>query len=125
VAWVPTSAELGSLADEWPCLAEQQSGFAARNSCRTESQHTLDLHARIDLGMIGGMSAAVVLDGFGLLEPKRGVTDRALLLVDPAADLVTTGGTVTVPVTVNPDFGRVLYPTSRGRMFRLGVRISG
>jgi hypothetical protein len=61
------------------------------------------------------------------VEPSGGVIDDALLLVDPTSAITTSpdGTTVTIPVTVNPEFGRVVYPSSRGRMLRLGVRIGG
>jgi hypothetical protein len=66
-----------------------------------------------------------VIDGFNLIENGDGVVDDALLLVDPDASIVTSpdGTVVTIPFTVNPDFGRILYPTSRGRMIRVGFRI--
>ncbi len=67
------------------------------------------------------------MDVFNLIEREDGIRDTALLLVDPAASISTSsdGGTVTVPVTVNPDFGKLVVPMSRGRMLRIGFRIGG
>jgi len=48
-----------------------------------------------------------------------------LLLVDPSTPLTNTGGTISVPVIVNPDFGGVLIPGTRGRIIRVGFRIGG
>jgi hypothetical protein len=68
-----------------------------------------------------------VLDGFNLIESSAGVIDNALLLVDPTGSITTSpdGATVTIPTTVNDGFGKVVYPSSRGRMLRIGVRIAG
>jgi hypothetical protein len=75
------------------------------------------------LGRLGGREASLVIDGFNLIETEDGIVDDALLLVDPAAGITTSGSTVTIPFTLNPDFGSVLYPASRGRMVRVGFRI--
>jgi hypothetical protein len=74
-----------------------------------------------------GRSLSLVIDGLNLVETAGGVRDEALLLVDPAAPLTTSpdGSTVTIPFVVNPDFGSVLYPDSRGRMLRIGLRVGG
>ena len=66
-----------------------------------------------------------MVDGLNLVESSDGVVDEALLLVDPASSISSSGGVVTIPTVVNPDFGRVIYPTSRGRMIRVGFRIGG
>jgi hypothetical protein len=51
--------------------------------------------------------------------------DVALLLVDPWVIITTSpdGSTVTISFILNPDFGGTIYPTSRGRMIRVGFRI--
>jgi hypothetical protein len=43
--------------------------------------------------------------------------------VDPTGTITSAAGTVTVPVVVNPDFGRGIYPSSRGRTIRIGFRV--
>jgi len=127
VAYVPDTGQLGSLADDWSCLADQAGGFAERNSCRGPSVHDLSLRLRFGFATFGGRTATLVLDGFNLIESSAGVIDNALLLVDPTGSITTSpdGATVTIPTTVNDGFGKVVYPSSRGRMLRIGVRIAG
>lgn len=124
VAFVDAAA-VDPLLGDWPCLGDQVGGFAVRNSCRGPSVHSLDVRLRVSVGRIGGREASLVIDGFNLVESEDGVVDDALLLVDPAASLTTSSGgsVVTIPFTVNPDFGGILYPASRGRMVRVGFRI--
>jgi hypothetical protein len=125
VAVVPDGGQLGELESSWSCLESQRGGFARRNSCRGPEEHALDLRLRVGLGEVGGRAVSLLLDGFNLVESGGGVVDDALLLVAPAATLTTSpdGSRVTIPVTVNPDFGQVLYPSTRGRMLRVGLRI--
>ena len=102
----------------------------------------IPLGASTSLGALGYVRAAIELheaidetrdrdvhvtaDVFGLVEPRGGLRDEALLLVDPAAPIQTSpGGIVTIPTLVNPDFGRVVLPQSRGRILRVGIRIGG
>ena len=127
VAFVPDAAELGELVDEWPCLEDQAGGFARRNSCRGPSVHTVDARIRVELGRVGGLDAALTVDGLNLIEGKDGVIDGALLLVDPEGAITESpdGSTVTIPTVVNDRFGSVLYPGSRGRMLRIALRIGG
>lgn len=123
VAFVPAAGGLGALGDSWPCLLEQSEGFAVRNSCRAPSEHSVDLRARVHVGSFGGRRVALEVDGLNLVESKGGILDEALLLVDPAAPLTTSGSTVTIPTLVNPAFGEVLYSTSRGTMVRITLRV--
>lgn len=127
VAYVADGPELTGLLDDWPCLEDQVDGFAVRNSCRGPAEHTVDVRLHVRLGEVGGRAASFTVDGLNLVEPSGGVIDDALLLVDPAGSVTTSGDgqTVTVPVAVNEGFGSVLYPSSRGRMIRIGVRIGG
>ncbi|MDX1748225.1 MAG: hypothetical protein R3324_20000, partial [Halobacteriales archaeon] len=125
VAHVPAATELGTVLDTWSCLEDQVESFAARNSCRGPGSHTLDARIRVRLGAWGGRTTTLVLDGLNLVEPSGGIVDDALLLVDPAADLTTSDGTVTIPVTVNENFGSVRYSWSRGRMLRVGLKVGG
>ncbi|HET9947391.1 MAG TPA: carboxypeptidase-like regulatory domain-containing protein [Longimicrobiales bacterium] len=116
---------VGPLLDEWPCLEGRLGDFAERNSCRGPAEHALDARVELRVGTLFGREAALVVEGLDLIESRGGILDTALLLVDPAGTLTTSpdGSAVTVPVTVNPDFGRVLYPASRGRQLRVGFRI--
>jgi hypothetical protein len=127
VAFVPGDAQLTDVLDAWPCLEAQADGFAVRNSCRGPVQHTVNVRLQFSLGRLAGLSTRVTLDGFNLVESAGGLIDDALMLVDETGSIDTSpdGATVTIPVVVNPDFGEVLYPSSRGRMLRIGVRIGG
>jgi hypothetical protein len=124
IAFVDAAA-VDPLLSDWPCLADLVGGFATRNSCRGPSVHSIDVRLSLRVGRIGNREAHLVLDGFNLIESTDGVIDGALLLVDPAGSLTTSpdGSTVTIPFMLNSDFGSVLYPTSRGRMLRVGFRI--
>ncbi len=126
VAWIP-AAGIGALEGEWACLSENADGFAVRNSCRRSAVHTVNVRVAVTLARFGGRVATMFLDGLDLLESTDGVVDDALLLVDPAGSITTSpdGSTVTLPTVVNPGFGEVLYPSSRGRMLRVGLRIGG
>ncbi len=127
VPFVPQPDELGALHSEWRCLRNQSGGFAVRNSCRGPSSHDLSVRLRVGLGELGGRPASMFVEGLNLIEPEEGLIDEALMLVDPEADLTYAQGDtrVTVPLMVNPDFGNVIVPTSRGRMLRVGLRIGG
>lgn len=127
VAFVPDAAALATVVDAQSCLDSQSAAFAVRNSCRGPEQHSVDVRIQFRLGAIGGRPASITLDAFNLVESQAGVIDDALLLVDPAGSIATSpdGSTITVPFVVNPGFGSVLYPSSRGRMLRVGVRIGG
>jgi hypothetical protein len=117
------AATVDPLLSDWPCLQDQVDGFATRNSCRGPSVHSVDVRLQLRLGRLGGREASLVIDGFDLIETEDGIVDDALLLVDPAGSIATSGSTVTIPFTLNSDFGSVLYPASRGRMIRVGFRI--
>ena len=111
------------LLSDWPCLSDQLDKFAVRNSCRGPAVHSLDARLGLQVGRIFGRDARLEIDAFNLIESQDGVIDSALLLVDPAGSITSSGGTVTIPVLLNPNFGHVLYPSSRGRMLRVGFTI--
>jgi hypothetical protein len=127
VAFVPDASTLGSLAGSWSCLADQAGDFAARNSCRGPSSSTLNAGVRFGFAGLGGRTLYLTVEGFNLAEDKSGVVDSALLLVDPTKPIQVSadGSTVTVPVTVNPSFGKVVLPATRGRILRIGLRLGG
>ncbi|MDH5761249.1 MAG: hypothetical protein OEZ65_16920, partial [Gemmatimonadota bacterium] len=125
VAYVPESAFLGDVLTQWPCLASQTGGPAARNSCRAPVEQSLHARLRVGLAEVAGRTLEVVVDGFNLIENEGGIVDDALLLVDPAGSMTVSadGTTVTLPLSVNQGFGRVVRPAARGRMLRIGFRI--
>jgi hypothetical protein len=127
VAFVPDASALGELAGTWSCLADQVGAFAERNSCRGPTRSTLNAGVRIGLTALGSRTVSLTLEGFNLIEDQTGIVDSALLLVDPAQPIQRSadGTTVTVPVSVNPDFGKVVIPATRGRILRVGLRIGG
>jgi hypothetical protein len=127
VAFVPSEAELGAVLEAWPCLRDEALTFAARNSCRGPGHHNLNIGLRVTFAQAAGKSVSLVVDALNLLETSAGLLDDALLLVDPNAPLTTSadGSTVTIPFMVNQDFGQTLYPNTRGRMLRIGMRIGG
>ncbi len=125
VAFVPT--DLSALSESWSCLSDQGGAFASRNSCRGPSSHTVNVRVRYTFAQLVGHPASITVDGLNLIETSGGIIDDALLLVDPDGTITTSpdGSTVTIPTLVNANFGQVLYPTSRGRMLRVGLRIGG
>jgi hypothetical protein len=53
--------------DELPCLAEQRGKIMAPNSCRTPTQHRLDLSVRQAIPQVRGQQVSVQLDFFNFL----------------------------------------------------------
>jgi hypothetical protein len=76
---------------------------------------------------LGGRAIRVTIDGLDLIESEGGARDEALMVVDPAGSITTSsdGSTVTIPVSVNPSFGEIVYPSTRGRTLRIGIRVGG
>lgn len=106
------------------CLADQVGLIARRNSCREDGRHGLDLGGAIALPLrsLGGR-VEVTLDIVNLVSSRTGVVDRALVLVDPQAPLVTDAqGNVTLPLLANPRFGKLLSRRDEPRVVRLGLR---
>lgn len=98
--------------------------YAERNSCRAPASQNLNVRLAFDLSSLGVDRAQLTVDVLNVMEAASGVVDSALLLVDPTGAITTeTDGTITLPTVVNPDFGSVIYPTSMGRMIRVGFRI--
>ena len=107
------------------CLRRQIGRLAERNSCRAPAVASVDVRLAIRLFSLFGGPAEVVVDGLNLLTADDGVVDRALYLVDPARTLATNAGTgvVTVPLVINPNFGKLLVRRSPDRMVRAGLRL--
>jgi hypothetical protein len=116
-------ALVGSIPGLDACVSDQLGEFAARNSCRGPSAHALDLRLSFRLSQLMGRDVSLVVDGLDLIEAEEGVIDDALLLVDPSGTITSAGGVVTIPLLANPDFGSLMYSSSRGRMLRVGLRI--
>jgi hypothetical protein len=108
----------------WPCLRDSAGGFAERNSCRGDETHTLDLSLALRLPDFSGAATRLHLDAFDVLATSGNQPDAALYLLDPAADLMTQDGTVTVPLAFNPRFGQPLPVPHTGRKLRLGLSMS-
>lgn len=106
-----------------PCLHSQLGRFAVRNSCREPSAGSLDLRLALDFGGAGGRGVEFLVDAINVFAPDVAPVDHALYLVDPAAALTTAAGTVTVPLAVNPSFGRRLASRVPAVMVRAGLRI--
>ena len=119
-ASTPGMAELASANT---CLAGDGGSIAARNSCREDPVHALDLHASVGLGGTG-RRLAVMVDAFNVVSSEAGVVDRAALLVDPArATVVDGGGRLVIPVIANAGFGTLLSRRSDPRVVRLSIRM--
>jgi hypothetical protein len=100
--------------------------FAARNSCREDAAHSLDLRFSVGLPLLAkdGSRLALVLDAFNVVSSTVGLVDRALVLVDPNGVLSTDSqGNVTLPLVVNPNFGNIQSRRNDPRLFRVGVRM--
>jgi hypothetical protein len=122
----PALPGMSDLLAAWDCLADSENEFAARNSCRGDPVHALDLGVSFRLFRFGGASTSIAVDAFNVLETEYAVPDAALYLVDPAAPLVVDvpARTVTVPLLVNPNFGAPLVRPHTGRRIRLGILLN-
>lgn len=118
----PSVPGFAEAAAGWDCLTG--GAFAARNSCREGSVHSLDGRVALALLRAGGRSATLVLDGLNLLSSDAGETDTALYLVDPAGSLGTAGGQVVLPLVANPNFGSPIARFATGRTLRIGFQLS-
>jgi hypothetical protein len=115
--------DLGAdIAGEWSCLNAARGTFAVRNGCRGDAVQRVDL--RLSIGL-GALPARLVFDALNVTDAVEGVRDGALLIVDPQGEVTRSGGTTTVPYTVNPHFGDYLIRTDAGRMLRIGFQFGG
>ena len=78
VAFVPSGADVGAVASDWPCLSGQADGFAVRNSCRLDNRHTLDARIQVRVGSFGSRQARFMVEAFNLIEAKDAMLDEAL-----------------------------------------------
>jgi hypothetical protein len=108
----------------WSCLAESAGRFAARNSCRTDAAHALDLRVGVRLFSGPRRSGEIFVDALNLVSAEPAFVDRALYLVDESGRLQSDGaGRVTVPLLINPDFGNAPVANTTGRVIRLGFQL--
>jgi hypothetical protein len=116
---------MGALLDAHRCLADQAGSFAARNSCRTDWEQRLDLRASVRVAYLGQSRVDLVVDALDVVRIATGRPDAALFLVDRNGTLSTNGltGVTTVPLVVNPNFGKELGGELPGVLWRVGLRI--
>lgn len=106
------------------CSGTVGTGFALRNSCRSDMVSALDvsLEARLPVGGAAGLRLSV--EAFNIVSTAFGPVDRAALLVDPnGVFAVDASGNVTIPLIANPDFGTLLSRRTDPRMVRVGLRL--
>ncbi len=117
---------VSELFADWDCLRANVGRFVERNACRQAGVHTLDLRLAIVPVRIQGIPLEIVVDGLNLIESDVADPDRALYLIDHNAsvsrDPVT--GDVTIPLVVNPNFGKPIIRRTPGWAIRIGVRIN-
>lgn len=117
-------AGAGEIVASWDCLRSQAGRFAERNSCRSDGVHSLDGRLSISLSSFGLGPVELRLDAFNVLQSDAGVVDNAFYRIDPAGQLTNNGsGTVLLPLTANPDFGKTRVPLVPARLLRLGIQL--
>ncbi|MBI1722500.1 MAG: TonB-dependent receptor [Gemmatimonadetes bacterium] len=120
-----------ALIARFDCLRGEIGRFAARNACREAGARRVDLRVGLRIATLRGYPMEVVLDGLNLMSSDVGIVDRALYLVNPDFAPPAPGtlapdpnGVVTVPLVVNPDFGRLLVRRTAQKVWRLGLRVN-
>jgi hypothetical protein len=121
-----TVAGVSDLLAEWVCLRDAAGGFAARNACRGPARTRLDITASLGLISISGYPLTVFVDALNLLDSEDGVPDGAVYVIDAGSTIQTdpVGGTITVPLIANPNFGAPLVKRGFGRLIRVGARVN-
>jgi hypothetical protein len=110
----------------WSCLLGQAGRFAARNSCRSRGIHRLDVRVRTAPLRFFHLQGQILIDGLNLMDSADGLPDRALYLVDAKQSISTDAatGVVSIPLIINPGFGRSLVRLTSGRSLRIGLRLT-
>ncbi len=105
---------------------ELGSGFAARNSCRGETQYGVDLSLAVGLPIsTAGRHVFLTVDAFNVTASQAGPIDRAAVMIDPTGSLPPAGsGTIALPLIANPRFGTILSRRDDPRLLRVGLRIN-
>ena len=118
-------ADMGApdqLTREWPCVADLVGAGRERNTCRTSGIHDLNLRLGMDLGTRAGWRITLDVDALNLLDDGPYLPDPAVFVVDGSGDLpAVSNGRLSLPVTVNPNFGAPLVRLSPGRSLRIGL----
>ena len=122
----PSLAGMDALLAANECLRAFTGTFAARNSCRGELSHRVDVRVAFRLANLQSGRWELLLDVLDLVSAETGRSDNALLLVDRTRSVTFNAGTgvTTVPYVTNPAFGKVLADRSPGPLWRVGLRVS-
>jgi hypothetical protein len=115
------AAQLGQAS----CSQGASNQFAERNGCREKAVVGLDLGLKMlfALGGAGGRALALHVDALNVVSSSTGIIDRALVLVNPGAPLGLSGGQYALPLTANPNFGKILSRRGEPRLLRVGLGI--
>lgn len=106
------------------CAGTVGTGFAVRNSCRSDMVSALDLSLAARLPVGGAAGVRITVEAFNVVSSAFGVVDRAAVLVDPTGVFaVDASGNVTMPLIANPDFGTLLSRRTDPRLVRVGLRL--
>jgi len=106
------------------CSGTVGSGFAVRNSCRSDMVSALDLSLAARLPVGGATGLRLTVEAFNVVSSAFGLVDRAALLVDPTGVFaVDASGNVTMPLVANPNFGTLLSKRTDPRLVRVGLRL--
>jgi hypothetical protein len=118
-------AGTSELVASWACLREYSGRFVARNACRTESVHALDLRLGVRLFQNSRRSGELYVDALSLIGAEPAFVDNALYLIDERREVAVdpATGRLHVPLVVNPDFGKSLVSNTTGRVLRLGFQL--
>lgn len=117
---------MSELLANWDCLRRQVGQFVDRNACRGSSVESVDLRLTVRPVRVGDYAFEILVDALNVLDSDMAELDRALYLVDAGNPLSVdpTTGDVSVPLVVNPNFGRPAARRGLGRSLRVGVRIN-
>jgi hypothetical protein len=115
---------MDALLAEWDCLRPQVGRFAERNSCRTQAVQSLSVRLAIGLPRVADRRTELVLDALNLVQSDVGIVDRALYLVDRTRTIAQNVQVVSVPLVVNPNFGKLLVRQTGATVWRVGLRMN-
>lgn len=117
---------IAELLGQFDCLNSQTGQFAARNACRGEKTHELDLRLGLNVLASARTTAQLFVEGVNLMDAQFDQPDHALVLIDATRSIQVNQatGTVTVPLIANPNFGKPLLQRGSGRMLRVGLQVN-
>lgn len=115
---------LDALMGRWPCLRDLVGGPPERNVCRTDTIHELNVSLAVALRGSPRWGLELTVDALNLMDSGPVIPDPAAFTVDGSGSLQTGGGgTIQLPVRVNPGFGEPLVRLSPGRSIRVGLGV--